>query len=408
MAHAVLFYSTGDPSYNTNAPTGGLVDSGWQYQGRFRNTSNDKYLGTPISAHFFITARHISSPAVGEPFYFNGTTYTTTSKSNLAGCDLTIWEVDGAFPYYAPIYSKTINNDDPLVVFGRGTQRGVAVYVNGDVKGWQWGAKDFVMRWGENRVTDVITLTGAYGSSEPVIKVDFDASGSTNECMLSDKDSGGAVFIQDSTDGRWKLAGINSYVSPNTFSYNATFTPTFTAAVFDYSFKVSDSEKLYLGVGQYAQQGGSIPASHPASFYSSHVAAHLAEIQAVLGDDYDADGDGLPDWWETQYGGDATSMVATNDLDGDHFSNYEEWIADTVPTNGSSFFSMGVYSNATRLVFTSSTNREYEIQRRLDLGDTNEVWGTEISWFTASDSQTVKTVTAPSSNHFYRIQARLY
>ena len=407
MGQAVLFYSTGDPAYNTNAPTGDLEDSGWQFQGRFRNTSNDKYLGTPISAHHFITARHISSPAVGEPLLFDGVSYPTVAKTHLTDCDLTVWEIAGSFPQYAAIYIKTINQNDPLVAIGRGTRRGDAVYANGDVKGWKWGAKDFVVRWGQNLVSDTLTLSGAYGSSEPVIKVDFDSSGVTNECMLSDKDSGGALFIKDSDDGVWKLAGIHSYVSPNTFSENVSYAPTFNAAIFDYSFKVSDAEKLYYGVGQYAQQGGSVSADYPVSFYSSHIAAHITEIQIILGDAYDEDADGLPDWWELEHGIDETSMVATNDLDNDQFTNYEEWLADTVPTNDASFLALGPFTNASEVVFSSSTNREYQIQYRLDLAETNELWTTEVDWFTGTGPAHSEPVLSASSNRFYRLRARL-
>ena len=32
-AHGILFYSTGDPNYNTSAPTSLLSGSGWDLQG---------------------------------------------------------------------------------------------------------------------------------------------------------------------------------------------------------------------------------------------------------------------------------------------------------------------------------------------------------------------------------------
>ncbi|MCF7818163.1 MAG: hypothetical protein K9M54_09805 [Kiritimatiellales bacterium] len=274
------------------------------------------------------------------------------------------------------------------------------------MKGWKWGTKDFVMRWGHNLVKAMTTITGPYGSSEPVIQTDFDASGGTNECMLSDKDSGGAIFIQDTDDGLWKLAGINSYINPSTFSYNSSFTPTFTAAIFDYSFKLIDSEKLYVNVNSYAKEG-LYPTVYPASFYSSHVGAHLTEIQSILGDAYDQDADGLPDWWETLYVGDALSMVATNDSDSDGFSDYEEWLADTVPTNGNSFLEIGSYTNATSLVFGSSTNRKYLVEYRADLADTNAIWLTELDWFDVTNSPTIKTVTTLTTNRFYRVRAKL-
>jgi len=406
IGKSVLFYSTGDPTFNTNAPTGGLEDSGWQFQGKFRDAPDDKYLGTPISAHHFITARHISSPSVGEAFYFDGVTHVTISKTSLTSCDLTVWEIEGIFPYYSAIYTKTIQSNDPIVVFGRGTQRGDPVNANGSLVGWKWGAKDFVMRWGENEVESMTTLSGPYGASEPVIKMNFDASGVVNECMLSDKDSGGAVFIQDSDDGQWKLAGINSYVSPVSFSFSSSFSPTFTAAIVDYSFKVSDAEKLYIGVNNYAKEGLHPPVL-PASFYSSHVAAHLVEIQGILDDAYDEDADGLPDWWELLHGVDETSMERDGHLDSDIFTNYEEWLADTDPNDSNSFLRVTEYTNATSLVFSSSTNRKYQVQYRSDIADTNETWQTELDWFDGSNAQTAKTVSSATSNRFYHVRAKL-
>ena len=90
--HAVLFYSDGDPVYNTTEPTGSLTNSGWQFQGRFL-----QYLGTPVSAHHFITAQHFGG-SVGNTFIFDGTTYTTIAKISDPGSDLALYEVDGTFP----------------------------------------------------------------------------------------------------------------------------------------------------------------------------------------------------------------------------------------------------------------------------------------------------------------------
>jgi hypothetical protein len=405
-AGAVLFYSTGDPGYNTNAPSDNLAGSGWQFQGQFRNTTSDKYLGTPISAHHFITARHISEyPSAGEPFYYNGTTNVTVGEFPIAGCDLTVWEIDGTFSTYAPIYTQPIQGYEPVVVFGRGTQRGAAVVVNGETKGWKWGTKDFVMRWGENAVEGFGTMRGIYGSAEPVLLMNFDSTAGVNECMLSDKDSGGAVFIQDASDGVWKLAGINSYVVPYTFSTNSSFSPTFSAAIFDFSFASSDSEKLYYATNSWVDEEFN-PELFPASSRSSHVPSHLEAIKSILGDSFDADADGLPDWWETQYGVDATSMERDGHLDSDGFTNYEEWLADTVPTNGASFREITDYSTATNLTFSSSSSRKYQVQYHTDLLDTNMAWQTEVDWFEGSNSQTVQSVSTSTSNRFYRVRAK--
>lgn len=50
----------------------------------------------------------------------------------------------------------------------------------------------------------------------------------------------------------------------------------------------------------------------------------------------DADGDGIPDAWEVQHFGCATCAVASADSDGDGATAWEEYIADTIPTNSAS------------------------------------------------------------------------
>ena len=120
-SQAVVFYSTGDPAFHTTAPTNELEGSGWQFQGRFNS-----YLGTPVSPHHFITAKHIGG-AVGNTFYYDGQTYTVTNSIADAGSDLRLWQVDGRFDRYAPVYAGNGEFDKLLVVFGRGYERGAAV-----------------------------------------------------------------------------------------------------------------------------------------------------------------------------------------------------------------------------------------------------------------------------------------
>lgn len=45
----------------------------------------------------------------------------------------------------------------------------------------------------------------------------------------------------------------------------------------------------------------------------------------------DTDGDNLPDWWEKTYFGSATGAVASDDVDGDGFTNLQEYLAGTDP-----------------------------------------------------------------------------
>lgn len=205
---AVLFESTGNPAFNTNAPTGSLTNSGWQYEGQWYS-----WLGTPIAPTFFLTAHHING-LVGGTNILNGVNYITVASYDDPDSDLRIWQVGQTFPYYAPLYTNSDEEGNTCVIIGRGTQRGSAVVVNTTTNGWMWGTDDHVERWGENVVsgvaTGVDTEDGSY-PTEQLLTGYFQNNGNSNECAVSYDDSGGAMFIEE--DGTWKLAGITCAVT---------------------------------------------------------------------------------------------------------------------------------------------------------------------------------------------------
>src|SRR6266540_4059129 len=120
-ANAILFYSNGDPNYNTTAPGGNLADSGWQFEGIWGG-----FLGTPIAPKYFITARHVPGN-VGDPYFFQGVAYWVTAVHEDPDSDLRICRICGAFPVSAPLYTNTNEVANSLLVIGRGTQRGAPV-----------------------------------------------------------------------------------------------------------------------------------------------------------------------------------------------------------------------------------------------------------------------------------------
>src|SRR5664279_3115326 len=217
---AVIFTSTGDPSYNTNAPTGSLTNSGWQYEGQWNG-----FLGTPIAPNYFLAAQHIGG-SICAPFVFNGLPYTTVTNYDDPSTDLRIWQVAETFPYYAPLYTGSNEVGKLCVVIGRGTQRGSLVTVSGRTNGWMWGASDGVQRWGENTISGVYTN----GSDDLLLYANFDLNGITNECDLSVGDSSGGMFIENGTT--WELAGIH-YAVAGPFSYDGSSTDAFNAALVD-------------------------------------------------------------------------------------------------------------------------------------------------------------------------------
>lgn len=249
-AAGVIFYSTSDPTHNTTAPTGALADSGWQFMGTWGG-----FTGTTISPNHFITATHVGG-AVGQTFTFQGVGYKTTGVVNQG--DLAVWTVEGNFDHYAPILSAAPTVGAEAVIIGRGTQRGAEVSKNGELKGWQWGAADGVMRWGENSVT-------AHGGG--LIRFAFDSGGGPNEAHLSSGDSGGAVFLQD--DGEWKLAGIN-------YGVEGPFSLTLGGAQFNAA--IFDKGGLYRA-GSFSTDTAT---DKPSSFYATSLAANYSWISSVI------------------------------------------------------------------------------------------------------------------------------
>jgi len=94
----------------------------------------------------------------------------------------------------------------------------------------------------------------------------------------------------------------------------------------------------------------------------------------------DSDGDGIPNWWMTQYFGHATGQAGDksrgeDDADGDGMSNYAEWRAGTDPHDVRSFLvvqdvaSLGTntLSGGFLLSWGSISNKFYTIDRATDL-----------------------------------------
>lgn len=250
-ARAVVFASTGDPEFNTTTPTGELADSGWQFQGEWYS-----FTGTPVSPHHFITAKHVGG-TVGANFKFQGIDYVTVGVTN-NGTDLNVWEISGTFPTYAPLFQGSNTNDQPVVIFGRGTQRGDEVVVNDQVKGWLWGASDGRLRWGEN------VVAGKYGA---LLKFLFDRDAGPNEAHLTTGDSGGAIFVND--NGVWKLAAIN-YAIEGPWRYTSSGA-TFNAALVD-------KGGLYRGNTLYPDND----LDNPAAFYATPIASNIDWLRSVL------------------------------------------------------------------------------------------------------------------------------
>ena len=127
----------------------------------------------------------------------------------------------------------------------------------------------------------------------------------------------------------------------------------------------------------------------------------------------DYDGDGLLSWWETVNGlQPVVSNAVDSNADADGMTDLEEYIADTHPTNGASFFPAVALTNAspgtmTLVVSLTSTGRVYGAFANTNLLDTPQAWTllTPEQTGTASTLQFSVTNNLPAQH--YRTGVRL-
>lgn len=324
-----------------------------------------------VDHYWILTAAHVADDGGSGSLIVDGETYTqqevvlhsqASDPDGNATADIALVRYDKPFPGYY-LLADTVPVGSEVVVCGYGYS-GTVVSTAFSHYFTEDGTTHASRRWGTNKIGAEKTLS----TTVPIMATSkgFDITISTT------KPNSGKTTYE---------AGCNIYDSGGGMFYNAAGT-----------WKLTGHMVARYGAGTYS--GNFAVAT---TYYANWIKSVIV--------DYDTDMDGLPDWWETKYGSGATSMVATNDLDGDTFSNYEEWLADTVPTNGNSFLELIDYPGGTNVVFSSSSNRQYQVQYLANL--TNSNWAVEVDWFAGSHPQTVQSVSTADSNRFYRVRAKL-
>lgn len=112
-----------------------------------------------------------------------------------------------------------------------------------------------------------------------------------------------------------------------------------------------------------------------------------------------------PEWWLAQYGWtNDFDAAATNDSDDDGYFTWQEYIADTIPTNAESFFpplgATGFVTNLQIVIDPTSTGRQYHV----DVGTpiTNPGW-TDLTNAAGTGSAWSPEIIPPSTGmYFYR------
>ncbi len=121
----------------------------------------------------------------------------------------------------------------------------------------------------------------------------------------------------------------------------------------------------------------------------------------------DADSDGIPDGWELQHFGGITNASAVADADGDGFSNLQEYIAGSNPTNGQSFFGVSSFelpAGGAVIRWNAVTGRVYGVHRATNLLNSFLPLATNIVWPQSSYTDTVH---GTELHNFYEIKVRL-
>ncbi len=94
-------------------------------------------------------------------------------------------------------------------------------------------------------------------------------------------------------------------------------------------------------------------------------------VNLFLRMDGDADGDGLPDWWEWVFSGSSTGIHPDDYLDGGTHTAWQHWLAGTNPTNAQSALRMEsvtqTEANGATLAWASAPGRRYAIRRWTNL-----------------------------------------
>ena len=125
----------------------------------------------------------------------------------------------------------------------------------------------------------------------------------------------------------------------------------------------------------------------------------------------DADADGMGDAWETLHGlNPAFAGDAGGDLDGDGQSNLDEWLAGTLPGDGSSRFSIlseTLAGTDVQITWRSVPGKRYRVYSRPDV--TTGTWSPVSGPIAASSATTSFTHVAGKSGsaRFYRVELAL-
>jgi hypothetical protein len=244
------------------------------------------------------------------------------------------------------------------------------------------------------------------------IAIDLDANGANPNDAAPDTDNGANGLqnhpvVTNAQQGSTTVQGF--LVSATSLTFRCEFFATNVP-----------QGMLFLGASNLVTSAGGtavfttviFPLTLPTSAYvcatATDPAGNTSELSpgARVKPAIDSDADGLWDSWEVANFG-TLSSNGTGNADGDALSNYQEFIADTSPTNAAAVFELDNLTNALphHVVWNSSASRWYDLEFSTDLHSP--------TWFSLASN--VVGVGGPMSfadgaggtNRLYRARAKL-
>ena len=126
--------------------------------------------------------------------------------------------------------------------------------------------------------------------------------------------------------------------------------------------------------------------------------------QQIVGPSPDADGDQLPDEWESGYF-DVAQYGAEDDPDGDGWSNLDEWAASTSPIDRADSLRLTILTvSPARLGFNGKQGRGYVLERWSGLPEVEWVEIGNQAPLASDQAVEMADATAPPSRAFYRLR----
>jgi len=235
--HSGFVNDTSTPSAFTVAPP---VNPGWENVGWGSNgvAASDAGSAIYVGNRWVLTANHTKGNRItlGETFG-GGNTFTIDPATpgvrlrNPAGLKLSNGtDATGFTDLYMfrlpedprlaglatlDIIQNTPSVNDSVVMIGTGVERGSErkTFPGGTLVGYEWSATSRPKVWGENTVAgDQNGNTGFVfnnlGATVSTFGTLFDNVAGRSEAQASNKDSGGAVFVDVTGNGDWQLGGV--------------------------------------------------------------------------------------------------------------------------------------------------------------------------------------------------------